>query len=236
MRYHALAVPAFLLDDPLRHVDMLEPLRNGHACVVHSLPGGILIHEARSGAYMLAAISIEEAEELAARMRAPTLAVAHGGIARAAVEAAWPLRVELLCHQAAYWGRALPEVTGKRRFSIRPVTIDQIERVEALYSHDIGADYLAGRIRAGAMRGAYAGGRLVGIIGTHAEGSLGMLEVDPAYRGRGIARALMLGGMRHMLRRGRVPFSQMVRGNAASIGLHRSLGFAIGEAEVCWLW
>ena len=45
-----------------------------------------------------------------------------------------------------------------------------------------GRDYVAERLAAGAMTGAFLDGVLAGFIGIHEEGSIGMLEVLPAYR------------------------------------------------------
>lgn len=45
--------------------------------------------------------------------------------------------------------------------------------------------YLGERLDAGVMHGAFEGEELLGFIGMHSEGSVGLLEVLPAHRRRG---------------------------------------------------
>ena len=85
------------------------------------------------------------------------------------------------------------------------------------------------------MRGAFAKGQLLGFIGMHSEGSVGMLEVLPPYRRRGVALALMAAMANHCLERGWVPFSQIFDGNTASLELHRRLGWTLCPEKLYWV-
>ena len=51
------------------------------------------------------------------------------------------------------------------------------------------AEYVRRRIDAGVMHGAFREGELLGFIGMHDEGSVGMLEVLPPHRRQGAAAA-----------------------------------------------
>ena len=95
--------------------------------------------------------------------------------------------------------------------------------------------YLRERLDAGVMRGAFAQGQLLGFIGMHSEGSVGMLEVLPPYRRRGVALALMAAMANHCLERGWVPFSQIFDGNTASLELHRRLGWTLCPEKLYWV-
>ncbi|MFQ9917932.1 MAG: GNAT family N-acetyltransferase [Flavonifractor plautii] len=54
------------------------------------------------------------------------------------------------------------------------------------------------------MLGAFVDGTLAGFAGFHGEGSIGLLEVLPAYRRRGLGEALLRGAVRLALERGAV--------------------------------
>lgn len=96
-------------------------------------------------------------------------------------------------------------------------------------------DYIRRRLAAGVMHGAFQNGELAGFIGMHAEGSVGMLEVFPPYRRRGIAAGLMAFQANWVLGRGWVPFSQIWEGNEASFALHRRLGWSLCPSPMYWV-
>lgn len=67
---------------------------------------------------------------------------------------------------------------------------------------------------------------------THAQ--IGLIAVDEAARGRGIARALMLGAMRFALQAGRQRMEVVTQGrNLAAQHLYQSLGFQLTRVQ-CW--
>lgn len=98
-----------------------------------------------------------------------------------------------------------------------------------------GRDYVAERLAAGAMTGAFLDGVLAGFIGIHEEGSIGMLEVLPAYRRRGLGYALEAGAIRRALKEGAIPYCQVIEGNTASMELQKKLGLEFSDGFVYWL-
>ncbi|MCD8069569.1 MAG: GNAT family N-acetyltransferase, partial [Lachnospiraceae bacterium] len=75
---------------------------------------------------------------------------------------------------------------------------------------------------------------LAGFIGTHSEGALGMLQVRPRFRRRGIAAALEAYMINETLKRGEIPFGHIFEGNEASLHLQRKLGLNV--TDVCLWW
>jgi tRNA (guanine37-N1)-methyltransferase len=121
-------------------------------------------------------------------------------------------------------------------FDIRPLTQADLPFVRAHYDNISDEEYLLERLRAG-MLGVYVEDGLAGFIGTHTEGTIGLLEILPAYRRRGLAFALEGAMMRRQQALGRVPYAQIKEGNEASLQLHRKLGMEITpEASVLWLY
>ena len=102
--------------------------------------------------------------------------------------------------------------------------------------YDMGqAEYIRERLLAGAMYGAFSEDHLVGFIGIHSEGSLGMLYVEEAYRRQGIASSLEAYLVNHMLKQGFTPFTQVKEGNEKSIRLQERLGFYQASNLFWWL-
>ena len=95
----------------------------------------------------------------------------------------------------------------------------------------IACSLLEGRLFAG-----WAGDTLVGFIGCHEEGSLGMLYVLPQHRRQGYAQAMEAQLINRCLQRGRRVFGQIRVGNDASIALHRRMGFSISDTPGSWHW
>lgn len=95
--------------------------------------------------------------------------------------------------------------------------------------------YLYDRIRSGTVFCVSLDGALAGFVGTHEEGSIGLLTVLPAYRRRGLGTYLEQVAIRRALERGHIPFGQIAEGNTASLALQRSLGMTVAEELVCWM-
>ena len=95
--------------------------------------------------------------------------------------------------------------------------------------------YLGERLDAGVMHGAFEGEELLGFIGMHSEGSVGLLEVLPAHRRRGVASALLAYMTNWCLERGWTPFSQIYEGNTASEGLHQKLRWELSRQQLFWV-
>jgi tRNA (guanine37-N1)-methyltransferase len=119
---------------------------------------------------------------------------------------------------------------------IRPLTEAELPIVQKYYHAVDGPENVKERLKAG-MLGIYVGGELAGFIGTHPEGSIGLLEVLPSFRRRGLAFLLESAMMRNQQTLGRVPYAHIRLGNEASIALHKKLGMEVTEkASLCWLY
>ena len=121
---------------------------------------------------------------------------------------------------------------------IRPVTLADAPFVQAHYGHGHGArlEYVEERIQKGPGYLALAEtGSIAGFILTHTEGSMGMLEVLPPYRGMGIGPALEYRLAQELDRRGLYIYSNVLPDNTNSIRIHAKLGFTRCPDLVSWL-
>ena len=94
--------------------------------------------------------------------------------------------------------------------------------------------YLEGVADRGLL-GAFVEGEPAGFVEFHPEGSIGLLEVLPQYRRRGLGRLLELAAIRLALDRGQYAFGQVEVGNTASLALQKDLGLSASERTLFWL-
>lgn len=149
-------------------------------------------------------------------------------VARAARGKAHP------CRLAVRFDASVPE--GDPGRDIRTLTPAYADVIRQNYSHP---EYLApGELEVllaeGLVLGGFEQGRLVGFVGEHPQGSMGMLEVFEEARGRGWGRALALAKMRQVHRRANVPWAEILSENEASLALVTSLGFEVRPADEMW--
>jgi len=116
-----------------------------------------------------------------------------------------------------------------------------LEDAPFIYAHygkgkELGYEYILSRIQDGpGLKAVAEDGSIAGFILTHEEGSLGMLEVLPKYRGKGIGPALEYAIAKEMDKRGLLVYSNVVEGNLNSIRIHQKLGFTLCKETVAWL-
>lgn len=137
------------------------------------------------------------------------------------------------CSQALYLSREHAPVSPEIR--IVPLTEADADFVVENY-HNAGAyrEHILGRIAEG-MLGATVNGRLAGFAGVHMEGTVGLLEVLPEYRRRGLAEALEAAVINRLLDEGRLPYCHIKTGNTASFCLQEKLGLTVDHRKVYWL-
>ena len=66
---------------------------------------------------------------------------------------------------------------------------------------------------------------LVGFIGLHLEGSIGLLYILEEYKGNGYGTELEMFLVNHLLFKNKIPFGQLETENNHSIFLQKKLGF-----------
>ena len=140
------------------------------------------------------------------------------------------------CYQSVYTKKS-PLTIENSNIEIRILNEEYAEYVFNNYSSKdtIDIEYIRDRINTNTMLGAFIDENLVGFIGTHEEGSIGILEVLPYYRNRGIGECLQKYATNLALSQDRIPYGQIKINNLNSIRLQERLGFEISEDIVYWL-
>lgn len=117
---------------------------------------------------------------------------------------------------------------------VAPLGPQDLALVRDHYSHPefFSDEQLAARLEEGRVfGGSLPDGRMVGFIGLHDEGSMGMLEVFPRHRRKGYGRDLEAWLINRHLERRELPWGEVFEENAPSLALQEDLGLVVGPAH-----
>lgn len=137
------------------------------------------------------------------------------------------------CHQMIYTKKE-PPVVQNPAVTTRMLTQDDVAFVVENY-HNPGAyeSHIRRRIQEG-MVGGMIDGQLAGFAGVHEEGCIGMLEVIPQFRRRGVAEVLEAQVIAMQMERGKWPYVHVLVGNTASECLQKKLELTVDEKLLYW--
>ena len=225
----------YLNNNPLLHACMLDSIKRGAAHVLYAAGDGALLHDEAAQTHMLSAASPDSAARMIGMLDSSVVMLVlyqpqYSAWARAGLGLNGQ---EMLCVNAVYTRDTPIRALHPGIDIIRLVPEDAVF-VAGHYSQIDDVGHIRDRIGAG-MFGAVVDGVIAGFIGTHTEGSMGMLEILPQFRRRGIAYALEAHMIDHLLTQGRTPYGQIVVGNEASLGLQRRLNMEISKDRLVWL-
>lgn len=255
------ACKTLLLQRKLHHIDMIELIDRGRAvllaCEEHGDAEGveILLMDQKSRVLFHTWMYRAEGQGKAAREKrmretvllrveelradpAPMLTLHQREFVGAVSGLGY--RLDMECCQAAYTRREKLPVAGLYRpdgggIRIRTLTPEYLDVAAGVYRTVDDGDYVRDRIMARAMYGAFIGEELAGFIGVHSEGSIGLLEVLPAYRRKKVGMALETYLCNLFVERGRVPYGQVIAGNEVSLALQKRLGLCLSRETVFWM-
>lgn len=225
---------AFLNRNRLLYLDMLEPIRRGTAELLYTGADGVLLYDRLAEAHMLGADTPQALERMLPLMEGCTILTGHQLWYKDRLAARFGLTCEQICHQAA-WLEETPPAPLPFGGELRLLDRSWAPWLTAHYSHDFGGLAYMERAADRGIIGAFVEGKPAGFVGFHDEGSIGMLEVLPAYRRRGLGEVLQRAAVNLALERGQLPFGQVIDGNEASLALQRKLGMAVSKTTLFWL-
>lgn len=226
---------AYLRRDPVLYVNLLEAIRRDSAILQEVGADGLLLFEQGSGAYMMSAATEGAFRRLIRQVpKSCDLFVGHEMWYFDRASELLGLRESQVCFTAAWPSRTpaeLPPFQGE----LRLLGPEYASLVTAHYQESDGDVARMERAIARGMLGVFVEGELAGFVGFHDEGSMGMLEVLPAYRRRGLGEVLEKAAINLALERGKYPFGQVIEDNTASLALQRKVGMALSQTRQFWL-
>lgn len=235
----------------LLHIDMIELINRGQARLVYAKGANIVLYDKVSRIYFHTTENEEEGKAALRAMAADAkhtedidLVVLHQDFMQEPAGEMLTLKTFLSCYQAVYTRKEKLPITGLYRMDgkpqegladIRQLTLEHLDVVVENYTTMDEPEYLKNRIERGWMYGAFVENKLAGFVGMHGEGSIGMLEVLPEYRGRHLGKALETYMMNLSLEKGMIPYGQVAVENEVSKKLQESLGLCFSKNPVYWM-
>ena len=209
-------------------------LRRGSGEILAQEDDALLIRDRISGAYMLACEDAAAGLLLLDQFVGPDcrlLMVSDAALGRLAF-ARYDFSEKLECYQVAYYGEKPACEDGLR---VRAAEARDLPMLLEHYSL-ISPGELEQLVERKSILLGYAGDRLVGFVGEHLEGSMGLLYVFPAYRRRGFGAALQRRMIAKTMEEGFIPFGQVEKENLASFSLQKKLGMTRSDKLIVWMW
>ncbi|MBR5390459.1 MAG: GNAT family N-acetyltransferase [Clostridia bacterium] len=139
---------------------------------------------------------------------------------------------KLVCYQVAYYGQKPPL---DARLTVRTADETDFAMLSETYRL-IRAEELEMVIKRKSILLGYHEGRLVGFIGEHLEGSMGLLYVFPEHRRKGFGTALQAHFMAKTMESGWIPFGQVEKDNQSSLRMQNKLGMTRSDNLMVWMW
>lgn len=236
-----LPCQAVLDRDPLLYIDVAEALRREIGQVLYADEGGCLIGfphgEKPITEFTTLCGDLNAAKRVFPRLpwEREILVAVHEEHCLPYLWQNYPVKPFLgeTFHQMAYL-KPTPPPLPDSPFAVRPLDVSHFDRVAAIHK-DEDRSYLLERLGSGVMLGAFDGDILAGFIGVHAEGAMGLLQVHPDYRCRGVGKLLELHQICRHLAQGETPYGSVLTTNTASLSLQRSIGMTPSVPTFHWL-
>lgn len=227
--------------DPVLYLDLTEAVRRKEGHLIAALPHGALAafhnyeRDGQDLGFTMFADDLPTAKRLLAMLPPhPDFLTVHESFYLDELEKRFGFNHLNPCWQVGYL-RTMPPPAPQTGAQVHRLNLSHLPTVEANYDAG-GSDngYLSWLIGRGELYGAFDGDTLMGFIGRHAEGSIGLLEVLPQYRRRRLAKLLQSHMIAMELSQGRIPYGQVFDGNAPSMALQQALGMSCSMGQLYW--
>ena len=226
-----------LTKEPCLYADMLQ-CRNAGGLVLYEKETALLLQGRISKILYSAAADDQAGKEIVEHLpKQFGILVAHDTYTDPWLKSMRKLESELGCVHCVYVEDEPPTVALPEGFVINRLDASHTQKIIALYRHSMESlankQYIGECLQDG-MYGAFYKGELCGFIGVHEQESIGILEVHPKWRRKGLAVALEQVMIGKQLERGRLPYGEIVKDNTASIRLQKKAGMITDEKLTYW--
>lgn len=221
----------YLEEDLVQNAPLLVSLRRGTAELIAADEDGVLLWEREGAVHMLSARDEAAAERLLAKLdRCCVLCVCQSRLAKIPAEK-FGLHIGKHCRQIVYLDQPMPL---DNVLTFRGPTDRELTRIADAYElADL--EEIADLRRRGTLFVGLLDGGMVGFVGRHQEGSVGLLQVFPEYRGRGYGQRLEAFMVNRVLAGGELPYGHVFLDNDISVRLQEKLGWTFARETICWM-
>lgn len=221
----------YLNQDYLLNACVIEPILTDSAEVLYADRTCVMIKDKASEVYSLQTEDLALAEELIRRFPIKVLVAQNRKLSDFALERLG-FSEPVPCYQGVYLGAPF-EIQEDPDFSFRLMREEEADDATKMYHFD--RESALKHIRLGYVYGGYDKEGIVGMIGMHLQGSMGLLYVQERARRKGYAEIMEKHLINSLLKRNLVPYCHVVEGNTASLSLQKKLGLSISSSMLYWL-
>lgn len=224
----------YLNSNPVLYAGLFHVIKRGTAEILEYGEHGVFLRDTVSNIYMLAADSADLAIAWLEQYESASYVMLVVFQAETAAYATkrYQMTEKLECFQAAYLQRDPP--VDCSMIQIRMAAEEDFTKILTHYDK-LSEDELKAVIQRDDLFVGCRDGEMVGFVGQHLEGSMGMLEIFPQYRRNGYGKELEIFLIKRMMERGEIPFCQIEVDNIKSINLQKNLGLTISEEKIYFL-
>lgn len=221
----------YLQKNYLANIDLIEPIRIDQAEIIYVDDDTVLIKELRSNIYMMVTSDLANANKIIDTISDIQCFRTNQKEQMHYVAQKFNLKETFICKQLVYETKELlPE---SKRMTFKPLNMDYYSLIKANYDL-IADDDIKKHLVDLDLYGGFINDELVGFIGTHLEGSIGLLFVMPNHRKKGYATDLESFMINTQIKQGLVPFAQVKLGNHASFAVQRKLNMTLCDDIIYW--
>ncbi len=219
--------------DRVLYIALDQAVRRGISLVRYADQDGVLLYVPCAETWLLSAKNEDTCRKLLEQTGPGQWVVLHDISYWHILEKAGLRCFQEPAYSAAYLQKTIKPYTPEG-VEIRPLAPEHLPVVKENYLLENDEAYLLERINEG-MLGAFKGNTLMGFVGTHDEGSMGLLEVLPQYRRQGLGTALSTHMIAWELAKGHIPYDQYFISNQLSHDLQSKLGFSFSSQPLIWM-
>lgn len=225
---------SYFKEDPVHFANVEYALREGGE-IVYAEEDGIALRVKKYGIPTVYGLREESAEKILRLFGKPEILVCSSEKEAQTALSVFPyMKTAKPCYQVRYDG--VKEDPLPAGFSVRKLIPDEetIKFVAATYSLHYDEAAVREVIANLGMYGVFSGEKIAAYIGRHEEGSVGLLEVMPEFRRRGLGNFLVRYAAARVADEGKIAYAQIVEGNAGSLSLHEKMGIYPSQKKVFW--
>ncbi len=226
----------------IENLNIDRVIKRGTAQIIEKTDDAILLKDTRSKALMLACDDVSKGMEILKQNiddtkqnngeTKPLIMISNAELGRRVADKFGYENI-MECYQMAFLSKEPPKADDVLEY--KTATMEDFPLISREYGL-VSKEELKELIERGNIVMGYENSSLVGFIGEHMEGSVGLLQVLQEHRRKGYGTALEIEMIRRTLEKGYIPFGQVVVGNTASLELQKKLGLTKSEGTIFWMW
>lgn len=227
-RVNALSM---LKKDMAGNVDMISAIVENRADLLYVTDGCVLLREKESDILQLKCEDLMHLEAVHSYLEHAKCIVVHDEQCREAL-VKMGFKADMGVYQCYYPQNS---IDYQSQADIRRLDLSYLKIVTEHYHLMDNPEYISQLIESQGIYGLFVNDELIGFIGSHDDGSMGLLEIFDSYRGKGYASQLESFLINLKLNERKIPYCQVIVGNEASLALQKKLGMEISKNCVYWL-